>query len=82
MVDWFLSLSLIKQLILAFFGGMTFDAFILVVILYNKSKEIEAYKRQLEKQSVFSNESSAKVNVLEQKIEVLEKALENALNNK
>ena len=79
MIDWFLSLNLTYQLILAFFGGMTLDAFILVVILYNKSKEIEAYKRQLEKQSIFSNESTAKVKVLEQKIEVLEKALENAL---
>lgn len=80
MLDWFLSLNLTYQLILAFFGGMTLDAFILVIILYNKSKELEAYKRQLEKQSVFSDESSAKVKVLEQKIEVLEKALENALN--
>ena len=79
MLDWFLSLNLTYQLILAFFGGMTFDAFILVVILYNKSKELEAYKRQLEKQSIFSDESSSKVKVLEQKIEVLEKALENAL---
>ena len=80
MLDWFLSLNLTYQLILAFFGGMTLDAFILVIILYNKSKELEAYKRQLEKLSVFSDESSAKVKVLEQKIEVLEKALENALN--
>ena len=81
MIDWFLSLNLMQQLILAFFGGMSFDAVILAIILYNKSQEIEAYKRQLEKQSVFSNESSSKVKVLEQKIEVLEKALEKALKN-
>ena len=79
MMDWFFSLTLMQQLILAFFGGMSFDAVILVFILYNKSKEIEAYKRQLEKQSIFSNESSAKVHVLEQKIIVLETALKNAL---
>ena len=43
---------------------------------------LNAYKRQLEKGVVISDESSARVKVLEQKIEVLEKALENALNNK
>ena len=36
MVSWFLSLDLISQLILAFFGGMTLDAVILVFILYSK----------------------------------------------
>ena len=40
---------------------------------------INTYKRKLEKESVTSEESSAKVKVLESKIEVLEKALENAL---
>ena len=47
-----------------------------------KNKKINIYKRQLEKEAISSDESSAKVKVLESKIEVLEKALENALRNK
>ena len=38
-----------------------------------------AYKRQLEKTSVSSTENSSRVEVLEAKIKVLEKALEDAL---
>ena len=38
-----------------------------------------AYKRQLEKTSVSRTESSSRVEVLEAKIKVLEKALEDAL---
>ena len=45
-----------------------------------KSKEKEgAYERRLEKTSVSNDESNAKVKVLENKIQVLEKALEDAL---
>lgn len=40
---------------------------------------LTAYKRELEKQSIGSTESSSKVKVLESKIAVLEKALEDAL---
>ena len=47
-----------------------------------KNDKINSYQRQLEKESISSNESSSRVKVLESKIEVLEKALENALNNK
>ena len=39
----------------------------------------KAYKRELEKESVASVEASSQVKVLEQKIEVLEKALKQAL---
>ena len=46
-----------------------------------KNKKINIYKRQLEKESISSDENAAKVKVLESKIEVLEKALENALKN-
>ena len=49
------------------------------IILNVKNKKIDLYKRQLEKESISSDESSARVKVLEQKIEVLEKALDNAL---
>lgn len=56
--------------------GMSFVA----LKLNTKNQKLDSYKRELEKESVASDENSAKVKVLEQKIEVLEKALENALN--
>ena len=49
------------------------------LIIFGKNQKINAYKRQIEKESVSSDASSARVKVLESKIEVLEKALENAL---
>ena len=51
---------------------------ILVVV---KNKKINIYQRKLEKESISSDENLAKVRVLEAKIQVLEKALENALKN-
>ena len=80
MVSLFLSLDFIYQLILTFFTGFIFASLVFIIINYNKNQIINAYKRQVEKGSVISDESSARVKVLEQKIEVLEKALENALN--
>lgn len=48
--------------------------------LITKSKEKQgAYERKLEKTSVSNDESNAKIKVLENKIEVLEKALADAL---
>ena len=44
------------------------------------SRKLKAYKRELEKNSISSDESDSKVKVLESKIEVLEKALKNALD--
>lgn len=80
MLDWFFNLSLMYQLIFAFLAGMTFDYFIMIFIMFAKNKKICAYQRQLEKESISSDENAAKVKVLESKIQVLEKALENALN--
>ena len=80
MVSWFLSLDFSYQLILAFFAGLILDSIIFIIIINKKNQSLNAYKRQLEKGSVISDESSARVKVLEAKIEVLEKALENALN--
>ena len=45
------------------------------------NKKINVYQRQLEKEAISSDENAAKVKVLEAKIQVLEKALENALKN-
>ena len=48
--------------------------------LITKSKEKQGpYERKLEKNSVSNDESNAKIKVLENKIEVLEKALSDAL---
>ena len=80
MVEWFLNLDLIYQLILAFCLGGLVDTVFLIIIMYVKNNKINAYQRKLEKESIFSDESAAKVKVLEAKIQVLEKALENALN--
>ena len=82
MYSWFLSLDLLYQLLFAFFAGITLDLILFAIIIYKKNQMLNAYKRQIEKGVVISDESSARVRVLEQKIEVLEKALENALNNK
>ena len=65
-----------------FFSGLLFGIFIMNLKLNVKNDKINSYQRQLEKESISSNESSSRVKVLESKIEVLEKALENALNNK
>ncbi len=49
------------------------------VILLND--KLKSYKRQVEKIDISDTENSSKVEVLEQKIVVLEKALKSALEN-
>ncbi len=51
----------------------------MMIKINSKNNRIDSYKRELEKESVSSDEAAAKVKVLESKIQVLEKALENAL---
>ena len=63
-----------------FASGLFFGIFIMFLKLKVKNDKITSYKRELEKESISADESSARVKVLESKIEVLEKALENALN--
>ena len=79
MINWFLSLNIIYQLSIVFAFGIVFGMLLMNIFIIVKNKKINVYKRQLEKESVLSDENAAKVKVLEQKIEVLEKALENAL---
>ena len=51
--------------------------------LYSSLKEkYNAYKRELEKGSISNTSAEAKINVLENKITVLEKALDDALKKK
>jgi len=62
-----------------FISGMIFGIFLMNLKLNSKNDRINSYKRELERESVSSDEASAKVKVLESKVQVLEKALENAL---
>ena len=62
-----------------FISGMGIGIFLMALKLIVKNNTINSYKRELEKESIVSDENSAKVKVLESKIQVLEKALENAL---
>lgn len=79
MYSWFSTLNLPIQLAIVFFAGFLLGLFLMNLFLIVKNKKISAYQRQLEKESINSSENSSRVKVLEQKIEVLEKALENAL---
>ena len=79
MLNWFLSLDLNIQLLLALLLGIILGILIMNILVIVKNKKIGAYKRQLEKESISSDKNAAKVKVLESKIQVLEKALENAL---
>ena len=65
-----------------FCAGLALGCFLMNLKLNVKDSKINSYKRELEKESISSTENDARVKVLESKIEVLEKALENALNKK
>ncbi len=65
--------------VLEFIFGTLFGVFLMNIIVFSKNKKINSYARELEKESIASSENSSRVKVLEAKIEVLEKALENAL---
>ena len=80
MINWFLSLSLYIQIAISFFTGLIFGLLLMNFIVIVKNKKINVYARKLEKETISSDENAAKVKVLESKIQVLEKALENALN--
>ena len=67
---------------LIFFAGTLLGIVLMGLKLRVKNSTLNSYKRELEKESISSTESSSRVKVLEAKIEVLEKALENALKNK
>jgi len=68
-------------ILLSFFIlGDAFCFFINVSRNVDNQDKIKAYKRELEKNSVECSSNSSKVDVLEAKIKVLEKALDDALN--
>jgi len=82
MINWFLNLDLYFQIGYSFITGIIVGLLLMNIFVIVKNKKINIYQRKLEKESISSDENAAKVKVLEAKIEVLEKALENALNNK
>ena len=63
-----------------FISGVGVGIFLMLLKLNVKNDKLYSYKRELEKESISSDENMAKVKVLESKVQVLEKALENALN--
>ena len=80
MINWFLNLSLYFQIGLSFIAGIVIGMLLMNICVIVKNKKINQYQRKLEKESISSDENAAKVKVLDSKIQVLEKALENALN--
>ena len=79
MLNWFLNLDFVFQITIAFVIGLIIGLLLMNLLVIVKNKKINVYQRKLEKESVSSDENAAKVKVLEAKIQVLEKALENAL---
>lgn len=65
--------------ILAFTAGVATVALFYGFIFEKVSATLNLYRRELEKSSVNKTESDSKVKVLESKIQVLEKALDEAL---
>lgn len=64
---------------IVFIAGMAAGISLSSLKINSKNKVLNSYKRELEKEAIASDENASKVKVLEAKIEVLEKALENAL---
>ena len=62
-----------------FTSGMLFGILLMFIVLNVKTDKLNLYKRELEKESISSTESDAKVKILESKIAVLEKTLEKFL---
>ena len=65
-----------------FLSGVLTGILLMGFKLKVKNSKLNSYKRELEKEAISGSENSSRVKVLESKIEVLEKALENALKNK
>lgn len=80
MLELFFSLNLYYQYGIFFIFGLIIGILLMNIFVFVKNKKINLYKRQLEKEAINSDNSEARVKVLESKIQVLEKALENALN--
>ena len=69
----------VNVMIYVFICGFALAGIFFEFLYSSTSNSLNAYKRELEKESIDKTESSSKIKVLESKIEVLEKALEEAL---
>ena len=65
--------------ILDFCCGLLCGITIMYIFVTYKNIKINKYKRALEKETISASENSSKVKVLESKIQVLEKALKEAI---
>ncbi|MCR5265666.1 MAG: hypothetical protein K6E29_03625 [Cyanobacteria bacterium RUI128] len=68
-----------KSAFYAFLAGASLTALIFDAMTSGTAESLNMYKRELEKESIDKTENSSRVKVLESKIEVLEKALDEAL---
>lgn len=75
-----LSADVTKFACITFILGFTLSQLFAELVVDKMKSTLAVYKREFEKESIESTESSSKVKVLESKIAVLEKALEDALN--
>lgn len=66
---------------IVFFLGIFSVVFFFAPLYTSLKEKFNAYKRELEKGSISNSNGEAKIKVLENKITVLEKALEDALKN-
>lgn len=62
--------------------SMVIGIYLVKFLNIKQVKQLSEYKRELERRGIDRDESSSKVKVLESKIEVLEKALKEAIKNK
>lgn len=73
------NVGLVQIILLAFIAGVLAGGLWAASFYVQTQTKLKEYQRKLEKTSVQSSEDSSKVAVLEAKIEVLEKALQSAL---
>lgn len=77
-----INLNMAVYTLVVFILGEVAAIFFFAPIYTSLKEKFNAYKRELEKDSISNTTSEAKIQVLENKITVLEKALDDALKNK
>lgn len=77
---WLHNVSMLQIMMFTFLAGVISGIFWVSTFNFVPHKKLKEYKQKLDKTLVQSEEESSKVAVLEEKIKVLEKALESALN--
>lgn len=77
-----LTLNMALYTLIIFILGEISAIFFFAPVYTSLKEKFNAYKRELEKGSISNTSAEAKIQVLENKITVLEKALDDALKNK